>query len=92
MTFKKWLVGTPDRQLAKNLAEECDIDPFVALIASVRGYSDPSEIEQLVSSELCFCDPYELIDIEKAAEAVNTATTAEELSHKIKNTKERINK
>jgi len=73
VTFKKWLVGTPDRQLAKNLAEECDIDPFVALIASVRGYSDPSEIEQLVSSELCFCDPYELIDIEKAAEAVNTA-------------------
>lgn len=73
MTFKKWVVGNPDRQLAKNLAEECDIDPFVALIASVRGYTDASEVEQLVSEELCFCDPCELIDIEKAADAVNTA-------------------
>lgn len=73
MTFKKWMVSSPDRELAKRLAEECDIDPFAALVASGRGYTDASEIEQLVSDELCFCDPYELIDIEKAANAVNGA-------------------
>ena len=73
MTFKKWMVSSPDRELAKRLAEECDIDPFAALVASGRGYTDASEIEQLVSDELCFCDPYELIDIEKAANAVNEA-------------------
>jgi len=32
------------------------------------------------------------VRLRETAEAVNTATTAEELSHKIKNTKERINK
>jgi len=25
MTFKKWMVASPDRELAKRLAEECDI-------------------------------------------------------------------
>ena len=76
MTFKKWMVGSPDRQLAKQLAQECDIDPFTALIALGRGYTDASEIEQLLSEELCFGDPYELIDIEKAANAVNEAIEA----------------
>ncbi len=73
VTLKKWIVASPDRALAKALAEECDIDPFAALIASTRGYTDPSDIEQLISDEPNLCDPKELIDIEKAAEVVNKA-------------------
>lgn len=73
MAFKKWLVGSPDRALAKELAEECDIDPFVAMIAAERGYSDPAELEQLISPELQLCDPRELADIEKAAARIEQA-------------------
>jgi len=71
--LKKWIVAAPDRALAKALAEECDIDPFAALIASTRGYTEPSDIEQLISDEPVLCDPKELVDIEKAADAVNKA-------------------
>lgn len=75
MIFKKWIIADVKRDLAKQIAEECDIDPFAALVASGRGYTDAAEVEQLVSDELIFCDPNELIDIKKAADAVNVAIT-----------------
>lgn len=73
MNLKKWVVGTPDRELAKQLSIECDIDPFAALIACQRGYNDPSQIEQLITDEVLFEDPAELIDIKLAADVVNGA-------------------
>ena len=33
MPFKKWEIGTADKETAKMLAEECDADSFAALIA-----------------------------------------------------------
>ena len=38
MSFNKWVLANTDRELAKNIAEECDIDPIAALILSSRGY------------------------------------------------------
>lgn len=73
MAFKKWIVNTPNKELAKNLAEECDIDPFTAMLAVSRGINDASDLELFLSDELMLCDPRELIDIEKAADAVNSA-------------------
>lgn len=71
MGMKKWRIESFDKALARELAEECDIDPITALIASSRGYSEASELEQFLSDEPCFSDPRELADIEKAAEIVN---------------------
>ncbi len=71
MVLKKWEVADFDKQLAKELAEECDIDPIVALIAEARGYKDPYELEQFLSDEPIFSSPTELADIEKAAEIIN---------------------
>ena len=79
MAFKKWIIGTPDRALAKQLAEECDIDPFAAMIATVRGYTDPYELEQLFCEEPVLSNPYELADIGLAAERINKALENDEL-------------
>lgn len=73
MSVKKWIVGNPDREKAKLLAEECDIDPFVALIANVRGIDDAGELELMLSDEPVLCDPLELADIKIAAECINNA-------------------
>ncbi len=73
MAFKKWIVGETDREKAKQLAEEFDIDPFTALVACVRGVTDSSELELMLSDEPLLCDPNELIDIEVAADFINTA-------------------
>ncbi len=73
MPFKKWVVGKADKEAAKIIAEECDIDPFSALIACSRGITDPSELELMLSDEPLFSDPRELKDIENAANAVRAA-------------------
>lgn len=71
MSVKKWIVGTPDRERAKILAEECDVDPFAALVAVGRGIDDEGELEQMISDELLLCDPLELADIDIAADYIN---------------------
>ncbi len=71
--MKRWVVGKPDRERAKALAEECDIDAFAALLAVVRGIDDPSELELMLSPEPILCDPNELADIKKAADFINSA-------------------
>ena len=73
MGFKKWIVSNYDKALAKELAEECDVEPIVALIASARGYTDPMDLEQFLDNEPVFSNPYEMADILLAAEIVNAA-------------------
>ncbi len=70
--LKKWQVASYDKNLAKELAEECNIDPIVALIASARGYEDPMALEEFLSDEPCFSDPREMADIQKAADIINS--------------------
>lgn len=78
MKFKRWLVDAPQKNLAATLAEECDVDPFVALIAAGRGYTEPELLEEFLTDEVILADPYELADIEKAAEIINDAIYSEE--------------
>ena len=73
MGFKKWVVKETDRNLAKQLANECEIEPILALIASARGYTDPTDLEQFLADEPCFSDTYSLADIMHAADLVNLA-------------------
>ncbi|MEE0897974.1 MAG: single-stranded-DNA-specific exonuclease RecJ [Acutalibacteraceae bacterium] len=73
MGFKKWAVADYDKELAKELAAECDVDPIVALIASSRGYDNPTDLEQFLSDEPVFSDPRHTADIIIAAEIVNAA-------------------
>ncbi len=78
MQFKRWTVNPIDKALAAELSEECDIDPFVALIATGRGYTDPYELSEFLTEEVMLSDPYELTDIEKASEIINEAVWSEE--------------
>ncbi|MBQ7726595.1 MAG: single-stranded-DNA-specific exonuclease RecJ [Clostridia bacterium] len=73
MAMKKWVVAQHDRELAKRLAEECDIDPIAALIATSRGITDPTDLEQFFSDEPWFSNPLEMADIKKAAALLNEA-------------------
>ncbi len=73
MGFKKWIFRENDKQQAMLLAEECDADPLVALIAYGRGCRDAASLDELLSEEPVFSDYRLLKDIDKAAEAVNSA-------------------
>lgn len=71
MAFKKWVIKDTDKELAKQLAIECEIEPFLAFIALARGYDDPADLEQFFSNEPCFSDSYSLADIMHAADIIN---------------------
>lgn len=78
MQFRRWVVNPIDKVLASELSEELNIDPFVALIASGRGYTDPAELEEFLCDEVVLNDPYELCDIQKASQIINESVWAEE--------------
>ncbi len=73
MAYKKWIVSSADKERASELAEICDVDPFLALIALSRGYETPEDLEMFLSEEPILSSQYELPDIEKAAEVINEA-------------------
>lgn len=79
MAYKKWEIAKTDKHLAHLLAEECDVDPFIALIAAGRGYTDPADLEELLSGEPLYSSPYELPDMEKAVSTIKTAISEEAL-------------
>ncbi|MBR4909878.1 MAG: single-stranded-DNA-specific exonuclease RecJ [Clostridia bacterium] len=75
MSLKKWRIGAADKAAANIIANECDIDPFAALIAVSRGITDASELEMMISNEPVLCDPRELADISVAADYLNAAVS-----------------
>ncbi len=70
MNFKRWIVSPVDKKLAEALAEACDVDPFVALIAAARGYTDEQALEEFLSDDAPLSDPFELPDMEKAVACI----------------------
>ncbi len=70
MSRKKWCVSPIDKDLASDIAEEFDIDPFTALLLVSRGITDDEEIEAFFSKNAALCDPFELKDMDKAAERI----------------------
>ncbi len=78
MNRKKWIIAKNDKQLARQLAEECEIDQLIALILTARGYSDPFEIDEFLSLDQQMSDPYELIDMDKAVARIRRAISSRE--------------
>lgn len=78
MGLKKWVFCPNDKPLAKEIAEECNLDPVVTMLAVARGYTDPWQIEELLSDEIMLNDPSSLTDINLAADRIRTAITSRE--------------
>ena len=79
MAFKRWVFSKADKELATSLAKECDTDSFIALIAASRGYTDPAELDEFLSDEINFSDPFELVSMEKAVDIIWDTIYSEEL-------------
>ncbi len=78
MSRKKWLVSALDKELASDIAEEYDIDPFCSLLLVSRGITDDSEIFDFFSKECRLSDHFEIKDMDKAAERVKKAIDEKE--------------
>lgn len=78
MGFKRWKISEIDKKIAGELAEECNIEPFLALIAYSRGYTDPFLIDEFLSRDVPDFDPFIFPDMEVAAKRVNNAVQSGE--------------
>ncbi|MGN1418875.1 MAG: single-stranded-DNA-specific exonuclease RecJ [Acutalibacteraceae bacterium] len=78
MGRKKWNVSKIDKELASKLSSQFDIDPFAALLLVARGITSQEKIEDFFSDECHFCDPFEIVDMDKAAERIEQAVESGE--------------
>lgn len=71
--MKKWRIAPGDVSEAKQYAEEFGITPLTAAMLIKKGYTDEIEIEEFLSDETDFADPYEIKDMDKAVERISDA-------------------
>ena len=73
MSFRRWVLPPLDKESAAMLAEECGVDPFLALMLTTRGICEvETAMEFLTASELT-ADPLGFIDMDKAADRIRQA-------------------
>ena len=71
MSRKKWTVSQYDKDMAAELAESYELDPFAALLLVSRGVTADNADEFLYPQ--CDIDPFLLPDMEKAANRIRKA-------------------
>lgn len=78
MSRKKWTVSQYDKDMAAELAESYELDPFAALLLVSRGVTADNADEFLYPQ--CDIDPFLLPDMEKAANRIRKAIESFEKS------------
>lgn len=76
--MKKWKINKPDPEKVKEFSAKCDLSPLVLDVMTSRGYDSFDKLVEFFNSpELT--DPFEIKDMDKAAEAINKAIDAYDL-------------
>lgn len=78
MGYKKWVVRETDKEFAKQIAEECGIDPLCALLLTARGMDEPEVIEDFIFGDSQLRDPYEMADMQEAVNRICIAIENDE--------------
>lgn len=73
MGRRKWVVSRLDKDLASKLAQRHNIDPFAAVLLASKGITSDSAVEDFFSNDKGFCDPFDLVDMDKAADRIERA-------------------
>ncbi len=73
MGFKKWKIAKINKEIAGSLAEECNIEPFLALMAYSRGYTDEFALDEFLSRDVPDFDAFAFPDMEIGAKRVSDA-------------------
>lgn len=74
MSRKKWMVNNCDKEAATLIAEELNISPYAALIASARGVKNIEDAEEFFGvTEVMGADPFDFPDMYKAVRRIKTA-------------------
>ena len=73
MQIRRWNENKPNTDLAAELAEACEIHPFLSLMLTSRGLDTPDQIFAFLIGQEEELDPFSYVDMEAAVERVQQA-------------------
>lgn len=79
MSLKKWKVSSSDRELASEISEKFDIDPFVAYLLVERGVTSDVDVAEFLSDDVRLENPFKFSQMEKATQVIEQAVANGEL-------------
>ena len=73
MQIRRWNETKPNTALAAELAEACEIHPFLSLMLTSRGLDTPEQIFSFLVGIEEEIDPYSFADMEPAVQRIRRA-------------------
>ena len=78
MQIRRWKESKPDTALAAELAEACEIHPFLALMLTAQGLNTPEQIFEYITGYEEEVDPFSFADMELAVNRIQHAIEQKE--------------
>lgn len=78
MRIKRWNVADLDKNIAAELAEACELHPFLSLLLTAQGVSSPEEAMAFLAGQDESADPFSLADMDAAVDRIERALEAHE--------------
>ena len=78
MQIRRWNESKPDTTLAAELAEACEIHPFLALMLTAQGLNTPEQIFEYITGYDEEVDPFSFADMDLAVERIQRAIDQKE--------------
>ena len=76
MSIQKWVVREADKDIASDLSEKFNIDPFVAFMLVSRGISKDVDVANFLSDDFVIPSPFDFVDMDEAVFTIGDAMTA----------------
>lgn len=73
MQIRRWNEKKPNTELAAELAELCEIHPFLSLMLTARGWDTPEQVFAFLVGQEEEVDPFAYVDMEQAVERIQRA-------------------
>ncbi len=78
MRIKRWKISPLDKNVAAELAEACELHPFLSLMLSAQGVASPEEAMAFLAGQEEEVDPFSFADMDAAVDRITRALDAHE--------------
>lgn len=79
MAFSQWQVADSDPNKIEALVEALGVSRLAAVTLAARGFDSPQAAGQFIKTDVPLGDPFDMRDMDKAAERIRAAIDAEEI-------------
>ncbi len=73
MSRKKWVLAGYNKEIAKELYASSQFSEIMSILLAERGFTDAQKAEQYLTCRAELCDPFTLLDMDKAVKRIEQA-------------------